>query len=305
MILKRHYVGAIGVVALVFALALAGTAKTEKRECFTDTECTLIVGGLGAETLTLTSWGEAPRLYGHYEVYAGANNTSVLDGSSLHTSYAEVDDLYAFGSITANSKSFRIDHPSDPANRILNHWSVESDDLKNIYDGVVKLDANGAASVKLPAWFESLNGDFRYQLTAVGGPGANLYVADEISKGQFKIAGGTPSLRVSWQVTGIRHDPSSRLNRKPVEEEKVGQDRGKYLRPAAFGQPESMRAEDGRPAKPVPPASAPVAKPAATKTISSISPPSGLRKAAVPIGATGLLMSLGSVLAFRRARKPR
>src|SRR5262249_1288021 len=87
-----------------------------------------------------------------------------------------------------------------------------------------------------------LNGDYRYQLTAVGGPGGQLYVAKEISNGEFTIAGGTPSLKVSWQVTGVRHDASAISNRTPVEQDKPAAERGKYLDPAAFGKPDTLRA---------------------------------------------------------------
>jgi hypothetical protein len=51
-----------------------------------------------------------------------------------------------------------------------------------------------------------LNGDFRYQLTAIGAPAPRLYVAREVTQNRFKIAGGRPGGKVSWQVTGIRHD---------------------------------------------------------------------------------------------------
>jgi hypothetical protein len=34
-----------------------------------------------------------------------------------------------------------------------------------------------------PDWFSALNKDFRYQLTAIGAPGPNLYIAEEISGG--------------------------------------------------------------------------------------------------------------------------
>ena len=50
--------------------------------------------------------------------------------------------------------------------------------MKNIYDGVAVLDENGKAEVDLPDWFEVL--DFRYQLTAVGGPGQNLYIEQNV-----------------------------------------------------------------------------------------------------------------------------
>jgi hypothetical protein len=62
-----------------------------------------------------------------------------------------------------------------------NNNNVESPDMKNVYDGVVTLDDNGEAEIELPDWFGALNKDFRYQLTAIGAPGPNLYIAEEIS----------------------------------------------------------------------------------------------------------------------------
>jgi hypothetical protein len=63
----------------------------------------------------------------------------------------------------------QIDHPLDPANRYLSHSFVESPDMKNIYDGVVTLNAAGEAVGSLPAYFAALNVEFRYQLTCIGG----------------------------------------------------------------------------------------------------------------------------------------
>ena len=57
---------------------------------------------------------------------------------------------------------------------MLNHWSIESSEMKNIYDGIATLDARGTAVVTMPTWFEALNGNFRYQLTAGGGPGGEV-----------------------------------------------------------------------------------------------------------------------------------
>jgi hypothetical protein len=42
--------------------------------------------------------------------------------------------------------------------------------MKNLYDGVATLDGKGRAVVRLPNWFEALNAEFRYQLTAIGRP---------------------------------------------------------------------------------------------------------------------------------------
>ncbi len=142
------------------------------------------------------------------------------------------------GTLSKAGGSFKIDHPLDPANKYLYHSFVESPDMKNIYDGVVRLDAHGQAWVDLPDWFEALNRDFRYQLTAIGGPGPGLYVAREVKNSRFKIAGGRANGKVSWQVTGIRHDAYADAHRIQVEEEKRGEERGRYMHPELFGHPE-------------------------------------------------------------------
>ena len=97
--------------------------------------------------------------------------------------------------------------------------------------------------MQLPAWFEALNTDFRYQLTAVGSPGSGLYVAQEIQSNSFRIAGGTPGLKVSWQVTGVRQDAYARTNPLVVEVEKSERERGYYIHPQLFGQPPTQSIE--------------------------------------------------------------
>ncbi len=131
-----------------------------------------------------------------------------------------VGDLDVSGLLSKGGGSFVIDHPLDPENRYLYHSFVESPDMMNLYNGNVVLDEAGEAQVQLPNYFEALNIDYRYQLTAVGGPGPNLYVAQKISGNQFSIAGGAPGLEVSWQVTGIRNDTWARENRIQVEVDK-------------------------------------------------------------------------------------
>jgi len=144
------------------------------------------------------------------------------------------------GSLTKGGGAFKIDHPLDPANKYLYHSFVESPDMKNIYDGVVTLDTNGVAVVQLPDWFEALNQEFRYQLTPIGAPGPSLYIAEEIQGNHFKIAGGAPGMKVSWLVTGVRHDAYANAHRIPVEEDKPPQERSKYLYPKEAGQPEAQ-----------------------------------------------------------------
>jgi hypothetical protein len=143
------------------------------------------------------------------------------------------------GTLIKGGGSFRIDHPLDPANKYLSHSFVESPDMMNIYNGNVTTDEAGFATVVLPDWFEALNRDFRYQLTAIGAPGPNLYIAAPVENNRFQIAGGQPGARVSWQVTGIRQDAYANLHRIPVEEDKPANERGTYLHPDAFGQPPS------------------------------------------------------------------
>ncbi len=144
-------------------------------------------------------------------------------------------NLIVDGFIFKNGGGFKIDHPTDPASKYLYHSFVESPDMKNIYDGVVILDLKGEAIVGLPDWFGAVNKDFRYQLTAIGAPGPNLYIAEEISKNQFRIAGGIAGMKVSWQVTGICKDAYAEAHRIPVEEAKSGKELGKYLHPEEYG----------------------------------------------------------------------
>ncbi|MDJ0634817.1 MAG: hypothetical protein QNJ34_16630 [Xenococcaceae cyanobacterium MO_188.B29] len=154
--------------------------------------------------------------------------------------------VYVSGFLSKGGGGFRIDHPSDPANKYLNHSFVESSEMKNLYDGVVTLDKNGEALIELPEWFEALNQDFRYQLTCIG-EYAPVYVAQKIEKSRlrnsFKIAGGIAGMEVSWQVTGVRHDRWAQANSMTVEEEKSDNQRGYYLHPEVYGQSEEMSIE--------------------------------------------------------------
>jgi hypothetical protein len=186
-----------------------------------------------------------------YGVVGVSGNNAGLYGQS-DNDYAAVLDgkVKITGNLEKAGGSFKIDHPLDPANKYLCHSFVESPDMKNVYDGVVVLDRKGKAEIELPDWFGAVNKDFRYQLTAIGAPGPNLYIAEKISdtttsnknknnnSSRFKIAGGTSGMEVSWQVTGIRKDPWANANRIQVEEDKPAKERGYYLHPDLYGQPE-------------------------------------------------------------------
>src|SRR5919112_1668855 len=118
-----------------------------------------------------------------YGVTGGSSNSAGLYGQSMK-GYAAILDgkVKITGNLEKAGGSFKIDHPLDPANKYLHHSFVESPDMKNVYDGVVVLDRKGKAEIELPDWFGILNKDFRYQLTAIGAPGPNLYIAEEISE---------------------------------------------------------------------------------------------------------------------------
>jgi hypothetical protein len=157
------------------------------------------------------------------------------------TSSASGYGVYAEGDMgCSGTKSFRIDHPFDPANLYLKHYCAEGPAPLNIYSGTVVLDAEGEAWVELPGYFDEINRDFRYQLTPIGAPMPQLHVAREVADNLFQIAGGQPGARVSWQVTGVRNDPYVRAYGAPVEQEKPESERGRYLHPELYGQPEEM-----------------------------------------------------------------
>lgn len=165
------------------------------------------------------------------------------DNYGSATGYAGLfnGNTWTVGTLYKNSGAFRIDHPLDPANKYLSHSFVESPDMKNIYDGVVMTDAKGLAVVELPAWFEALNRDFRYQLTVMG-QFAQAIVAKEIEKNTFTIQTDKPKVKVSWQVTGIRQDPYAKDRPIVVEEDKPASLRGKYVYPEGYGQPREKSA---------------------------------------------------------------
>jgi hypothetical protein len=140
------------------------------------------------------------------------------------------------GELIKTGGGFRIDHPLDPAHKYLCHSFVESPDMKNFYDGVAVLDAQGETIVELPPWFEALNQQFRYQLTPIGAAGPHLHIAEEISDRRFKIAGGVPGMKVCWQVTGSRKDPWAQANPLTVEQEKSDAERDHYLHPELYGR---------------------------------------------------------------------
>jgi hypothetical protein len=148
------------------------------------------------------------------------------------------------GAVAKGSGTFVIDHPLDPKNKLLYHSFVESPDAVNVYDGIAQLDEAGKATVQLPDYFLALNKDFQYLLTAVGQAMPGLYISGEVHRRwwlfgpiEFSVAGGAPGGKVSWQVTGVRHDPYILAHPiVPVVEKgpNAPVDKGAYLCPECY-----------------------------------------------------------------------
>jgi hypothetical protein len=186
------------------------------------------IRGLGNNTSGVGLWGN-----GHIAVNGDGVDYGVW-GSTAGAGYA----LFASGNTGATgTKSFVIDHPLDPANKTLLHYSTEAPEPLNTYSGVVVIDSNGGATIDLPEYCEAINKDFRYQLTAVGAPMPGLYVASKVDHNQFRIAGGRAGMEVSWSVTGVRNDAWVRAHGAPVERAKSAEERGYYYEPELFGAP--------------------------------------------------------------------
>ena len=202
------------------------------------------VGGTGVVGYGAASSGIS------YGVYAQSNSAAGY-GVYSYGNAQVVGDLDVSGAITATTKDFKIDHPLDPAQKFLSHSCVESDDRRTVYDGEVTLDAKGEATVTLPAWFETLNKSFRYQLTAIGPSDQHPYVKSKVKGNAFSIGGGNAGQEVCWQLTGIRQDPYARAHPLAVEAAKTGTERGRYLHPEVYGKPASSGI-DALHARPVP-----------------------------------------------------
>ena len=147
--------------------------------------------------------------------------------------------VYANGRMGASGpKSFMIDHPLDPENKYLLHYSAEGPEPYNLYRGVVTTDASGRAVVHLPDYFEAANKEFSYYLQPIG-TFAQVIVEEEVRNNEFVIRTDKPNVKVSWMVLATRNDPYVRYFWKPTVIEKSPEQRGKYLIPQVYGKDDS------------------------------------------------------------------
>ncbi|MBK9189702.1 MAG: hypothetical protein IPM33_12190 [Phycisphaerales bacterium] len=187
----------------------------------TTDEATGVYGGASGATGNTTGvWGvTASTSTGATGVYGEAVATTGLTfGVCGSNGGTQGYGVFALGDIGATGvKEFVIDHPLDPANKLLHHYCAEGPKPFNIYKGNATLDEGGEAWVELPSYFEAINTNPTYQLTAIGAPAPMLHVAQPVKNGRFMIGGGEPGMQVSWCVTGERND--ERMRTRPVLDE--------------------------------------------------------------------------------------
>lgn len=168
-----------------------------------------------------------------------STNTSLSYGLYSYDDGGIYNQLDVGGNFYAGgTKSFRIDNPMDPDNKFLIHFSIESDEIMNIYRGTVSLNANGEAEVELPEYFHLINKNFSYNLTAIGMPAPNLYIKQKIRNGKFVIAGGAPNQEIDWVVYAERNDKYLQKNPqlRNTQPEKTDRYKGRYVHPQLWGQ---------------------------------------------------------------------
>lgn len=160
--------------------------------------------------------------------------------------------IYSNGDLGATGvKTFRIDHPQDPENKFLRHFSIESDEVLNVYRGTVTFDANGEATIELPTYFSAINRNVSYQLTPIGAY-MPLYVKEKVNgNNQFVVAGGLAGKEVSWSIYAERNDLYLQKNphHRAVELEKRPQEKGKYLIPSLYDATEEKAIFGNTPSK--------------------------------------------------------
>ncbi|TAE48058.1 MAG: hypothetical protein EAZ89_16045 [Bacteroidetes bacterium] len=235
--------------ATVSNAAITGTIAVGKFE-FTGSDTDDHIGVHGLST-SVSGYGIGVQGNGNYRgMYGVSTSGTGVYGSGVTglygtgTTYGVYGNgttygVYANGNLGASgTKSFLIDHPLDPGNQYLKHFSVESDEVLNLYRGMAVLDSQGRATVQLPVYFEAINTEITYQLTPVGSP-QQPWVVTEVSGNSF-VVGGAPGSKVSWAIMARRNDAYMKAHPVQAESRKEPENQGRYIRPELYGQPASM-----------------------------------------------------------------
>ena len=174
---------------------------------------------------------------------AGTGYYGVLGEDRYLGSVVGAFGVFSNGNLGASGvKAFYIDHPAAPEDKYLRHFSIESNEVLNVYRGVVVCDEQGEAVIHMPEYFDLINTEPSYQLTPIGGY-APVFIAEELEGGQFTIGGASPGMKVSWELTALRNDPYLQQNPevREVVVEKDQRSKGKLLIPQLYGKGDESR----------------------------------------------------------------
>ncbi|MBP7496082.1 MAG: hypothetical protein KA792_00255 [Bacteroidales bacterium] len=109
----------------------------------------------------------------------------------------------------AGIKKFVIDHPTNPT-KLIQHAAIESNEVYNLYTGIVQTDDKGFANAILPDYFQNINltSGINYQLTikSFNFVQAIVYEEYDYETNAFVIKTSAPNTEVHWQVTAKRND---------------------------------------------------------------------------------------------------
>ncbi|MGC8785440.1 MAG: hypothetical protein ACP5RN_13770 [Armatimonadota bacterium] len=206
--------------------------------------------GKGVSGTATAASGSTYGVYGQSASTSGTGVTGWATAASGTTYgvYGESSSSSGFGVFSqgrfaaSGTKAFQIDHPLNPENAFLNHYSAEGPEPYNLYRGNVVTDAQGYATVQLPDYFESINRDPTYHLTVIDSSNDFVLakVVREIQNNQFVIRTSKPFVKVSWRVEAIRNDRWVQEYGYQTTQEKEDAIKGKYLNPELYGQPKEL-----------------------------------------------------------------
>lgn len=224
----------------VYGEALATSGFTYGGVFYANSDFGIGVKGVGTSN-TGTDYGGHFSAYGStgIGVYGIAYDTNGANYGVRGQSVSDMNGygLYSVGRTGASgTKSFRIDHPLDPANKYLSHYSEEGPEPLNVYRGTVTTDGLGYAWVALPNYFAAINKDPSYQLTVVSADFVQAVVSKKFEGGRFQIRTSKPKTEVCWRVEATRNDAFVRAYGAPVETDKPAGEKGLYQHPELYGK---------------------------------------------------------------------
>ena len=188
------------------------------------------INAVGANSTGLDVTGTSFGLCAHTKASTNWAALALPGGAAIFSGNVQVS-----GTLSKSAGTFLIDHPLDPDNKFLRHAFVESPEMMNVYSGICTTNGEGLATVDLPAYFDALNKDIRYQLTPIGQL-ALAAVIGEAANCKFQIKTDKPNVKVSWMVTGVRKDAYALAHPVVVEEDKQAFEQGHYIHPKLFGK---------------------------------------------------------------------